>query len=82
MSDTGKEVCWGAAYWARLKEEFFAECTERDANQYPKINLAPHDLFEWFKKKLSEAEEMKTSKILADSGLLRKHAKSRKDSHP
>lgn len=45
----------------KLREEFFAECTHEKYNQdaqwderFQKIvSLAPHDLFEWFKKKLT-----------------------------
>jgi hypothetical protein len=41
--------------WNKLREEYFNECTYR---QFPieknsvKINMAPHDLFEWFKSKV------------------------------
>ena len=44
----------------KLRDEFFAECTITEAiighwNVYTKsaINLAPHDIFEWFKNKLN-----------------------------
>lgn len=45
----------------KLRDEFFAECTHEKYNQdaqwderFQKIvSLAPHDLFEWFKKKLT-----------------------------
>jgi hypothetical protein len=35
-----------------LREKFFAECVDRMHNggvPYNKVNLAPHDMFEWFK---------------------------------
>jgi hypothetical protein len=41
--------------WNKLREEYFNECTYR---QFPiekssiKINMSPHDLFEWFKSKV------------------------------
>lgn len=45
----------------KLRDEFFAECTnlsERylsggEYEQFPTISLAPHDMFEWLKKKLT-----------------------------
>lgn len=43
--------------WKELRKKFFAECTdnfEKDNVKYPVINLAPHDLFEWFKKELQK----------------------------
>ena len=40
----------------KLREKFFKECTdaipipgESTNKTYPKVNMAPHDLFEWFK---------------------------------
>lgn len=47
------------ADWKALREKFFAECTDnKDFPTWdgyikkPVINIAPHDLFEWFKKNL------------------------------
>ena len=40
------------AYWPGLREEFFAECTEQDSMGFSKINITPHNLFQWFEKKL------------------------------
>lgn len=40
--------------WRRLREDFFNECTQSDHPSAPdlkRVNMAPHDLFEWFKKK-------------------------------
>ena len=46
--------------WKKIRNEFFSECVEQrivkengafvDAHRW--INLAPHDMFEWFKKKI------------------------------
>lgn len=33
----------------KLRNKFFAECTDKDAPGLPKVAMAPHDLFEWFK---------------------------------
>lgn len=35
--------------WRKLREDFFNECVEEK-----RICIAPHDLFEWFKRKLLE----------------------------
>jgi hypothetical protein len=41
--------------WKKIRNDYFNECTYR---QFPinknsvKINMAPHDLFEWFKSKV------------------------------
>lgn len=46
--------------WDALREKFFDECVDmmpkdRQPNvTMPKVNKAPHDLFEWFKKQLPE----------------------------
>jgi hypothetical protein len=36
--------------WNKLRDEFFAECVDREPL---KVNLAPHNMFEWFKKRIS-----------------------------
>lgn len=45
----------------KLRDEFFEECTDAielgefgDSKSRIKISLAPHDLFEWFKKKIQQ----------------------------
>lgn len=42
--------------WQELRKKFFKECTF--ANEYApgmkKVSVAPHDLFEWFKKNIEE----------------------------
>lgn len=49
------------ADWKQLREKFFNECT--DAQPYInfrdnlKVSMAPHDLFEWFKKALEAIRE-------------------------
>jgi hypothetical protein len=40
--------------WDKLRTEFFNECV--DKHPLMKVNLAPHDMFEWFKSKISEQE--------------------------
>lgn len=44
--------------WDKLRKEFFHECTDKTfANKYSpsikKVSVTPHDLFEWFRKKLA-----------------------------
>lgn len=42
--------------WNELRNEYFRECTVKDTSDEItkiKINITPHDLFEWFKKKLN-----------------------------
>lgn len=44
--------------WTQLRIKFFAECTDQTdglvgkMGELRKINIAPHNLFEWFKKNL------------------------------
>ena len=42
--------------WAALREKFFKECTSKDSidGVKVKIDIAPHDLFEWFKKEIEK----------------------------
>ena len=42
--------------WVELRNNFFNECTtETPREEYgKKVNMAPHDLFEWFKRGISE----------------------------
>ena len=43
-----------------LREKFFAQCTDyNETAECPKVNMAPHDLFEWFKEQYSEALRIK-----------------------
>jgi hypothetical protein len=53
--------------WNQLRDKFFKECT--DIEQFDQrgglaerriINIAPHDLFEWFKKQLQSVEAEKS----------------------
>lgn len=34
----------------KLREKFFEECTDSDDGKLCKVNMAPHDLFEWVRK--------------------------------
>lgn len=38
--------------WDKLRREYFEQCTDK-IEGLPKINLSPHNLFEWFKNKLT-----------------------------
>lgn len=43
--------------WKELRKKFFDECTdhiEKDGIKYPLVNIAPNDLFEWFKKEIQK----------------------------
>jgi hypothetical protein len=42
-----------------LRERFFEECTDKGADGLQHVNIAPHDLFEWFKKEYSGAVRIK-----------------------
>lgn len=40
--------------WVKLREEYFNDCVDKyPPNTIPRIILAPHDMFEWFKIKLT-----------------------------
>ena len=39
--------------WDELRTSFFNECTDKSFG-LSKVTLAPHDLFEWFKKEVME----------------------------
>lgn len=41
--------------WDKLRQEFFEECTIETPkeNYLKKVNMSPHNLFEWFKNKLT-----------------------------
>ena len=40
--------------WTKLRKDFFRDCTDHRPNLkvLNKVNIAPHDLFEWFKKRV------------------------------
>ena len=46
--------------WTKLREQYFRDCTHRpmptstNTGGTLKINMAPHDLFEWFKKNINK----------------------------
>lgn len=42
--------------WKELRNNFFNECTTETHREESgkKVNMAPHDLFEWFKREISE----------------------------
>ena len=35
-----------------IREKFFKECTDK-VDGFAKVNLTPHNLFEWFKQNLT-----------------------------
>ena len=44
--------------WHEMRKQFFDECVEQHwitkyAPSVKKVSIAPHDLFEWFRKKLA-----------------------------
>ncbi len=41
--------------WKKLRDKFFKECTTRcpDPKSLKKVNLTPHNLFEWFKEEIN-----------------------------
>jgi hypothetical protein len=47
--------------WKQLREKYFKECTHNpmpistNTDNPIKINMAPHDLFEWFKRNVQNA---------------------------
>lgn len=46
----------GGINWTELRNAFFKECTTETPREESgkKVNIAPHDLFEWFKKEILE----------------------------
>jgi len=42
--------------WVELRNNFFNECTTETPREElgKKVNIAPHDLFEWFKREILE----------------------------
>jgi hypothetical protein len=42
--------------WVEIRNNFFNECTTETPREEigKKVNMAPHDLFEWFKREISE----------------------------
>lgn len=42
--------------WKEMRNNFFNECTTETPREESgkKVNMAPHDLFEWFKREISE----------------------------
>lgn len=45
--------------WAELRKRFFNECTKNDSmdGRMVKIDIAPHDLFEWFKNQIEPPQQ-------------------------
>lgn len=47
----------GSIDWKELRNRYFKECTLKQNEQsLPKIDFAPHDLFEWFKRNIPSFE--------------------------
>ena len=34
----------------KVREKFFKECVDNFEGELPKVNLTPHDMFEWIKR--------------------------------
>jgi len=57
--------------WIALRDKFFVDCTIDNLIGTKKISMAPHDLFEWFKKQLetdSKAIEQEADKTAIEAG--------------
>jgi hypothetical protein len=51
------EQGYSEAFWTELRDRFFKECTDRSEHypefgDIPKVNMTPHNIFEWFKSSL------------------------------
>lgn len=44
--------------FGKMREAYFNECVDKDSGRKLKVCLAPHDLFEWFKKELVESSKI------------------------
>lgn len=42
--------------WKEMRNNFFNECTTQTPREESgkKVNMAPHDMFEWFKREITE----------------------------
>lgn len=58
---------WEPINWDKLREEFFQECTEYHSVKHDRrvVNLTPHNLFNWFKSRLSSTDKLPYSRIKA-----------------
>jgi ActR/RegA family two-component response regulator len=49
--------------WERLRDKFFKECTnnieETGLYEIRRVNMAPNDLFKWFKKEIIDEQRDK-----------------------
>jgi hypothetical protein len=64
-----EEKLSGVRDWKKLREEYFNDCVVKDSVDRNKIRIdyAPHDLFEWFKRKLSESPAEKEEDLESSS---------------
>ena len=49
--------------WKQLREDYFKECVTSPTGGLIKIELSPHNLFEWFKAALSELNQPESEPI-------------------
>lgn len=38
--------------WTKIRKDFFSECVDTLDSSTCRINMAPHDLFEWFRNRI------------------------------
>jgi hypothetical protein len=64
----------------KLREKFFRECVdpgdERQSSMIPRVNLAPHNLFEWFMDNLPEEHTPGSPSVEEIEKVLDDHAKN------
>lgn len=56
--------------WEKLRDKYFKECTIIDGSSGIRIDIAPHDLFEWFKKEFQKELEEKNNIIEAREAMI------------
>ena len=52
LNDAKTSALKNGVDWKTLREKYFNECVEK-INSKLKVNMAPHDLFEWFKNQVN-----------------------------
>lgn len=52
--------------WIKLREKFFRECVEPKKDELPRVAIAPHDLFEWFKRNVEEGVNKELHEALTE----------------
>ncbi len=53
--------------WTEIRDKFFKECTnnieQTGLYEIRRVNMAPNDLFKWFKKEIDEQTDKKAAKF-------------------